>query len=62
VVCHGKEATGHIGPRLAGNAILADDQAFRKTVHEGRHMMPPLKDALTEEHIADILAWLRTLR
>lgn len=61
VVCHGKEATGHIGPRLAGNAILANDQVFRKTVHEGRHMMPPLKDALTEQQIADILAWLRTL-
>jgi len=61
VVCHGNGATGHIGPRLAGNAILANDQAFRKTVHEGRHMMPPLKDALTEEHIADILAWLRSL-
>lgn len=61
VVCHGKDATGHIGPRLAGNAILANDQIFRKTVHQGRHMMPPLKDALTEEQIADILAWLRTL-
>ncbi len=61
VVCHGNGATGHIGPRLAGNAILANDQAFRKTVHEGRHMMPPLKDALTEEQIADILAWLRSL-
>lgn len=61
VVCHGKDATGHIGPRLAGNAILANDQAFRKTVHEGQHMMPHLKDALTEEQITDILAWLRTL-
>ncbi|SLM47259.1 protein of unknown function [Nitrospira japonica] len=61
VVCHGKDAGGNIGPRLAGNAILANGQAFRKTVQEGRHMMPPLKDALTDEQIADILAWLKSL-
>ncbi len=61
VVCHGNDAAGNIGPKLAGNAMLANDQTFRKTVHEGRHMMPPLKDALTEEQLADILAWLRTL-
>ena len=62
VVCHGQRATGGIGPRLAGNPVLSNEQAFWKIVHEGRHMMPPLKGALTEQQIADIQAWLKTLR
>ncbi|MBU6433729.1 MAG: c-type cytochrome [Nitrospirae bacterium] len=62
VVCHGQRATGGIGPRLAGNSVLSTEQAFWKIVSEGRHVMPPLKDALTEQQMADIQAWLKTLR
>lgn len=62
VVCHGQRATGGIGPRLVGNAILSNEQAFRRIMAEGRHMMPPLKDAVTEQQLADIRAWLKTLR
>ncbi|HSC55818.1 MAG TPA: cytochrome c [Nitrospira sp.] len=62
VVCHGPQATGGVGPRLAGNPVLSNDQAFWKVVYEGRHMMPPLKDAVTEQQMADIRAWLKTLR
>jgi mono/diheme cytochrome c family protein len=62
VVCHGPSAIGGIGPRLAGNPVLSNDQAFWKVVHEGRHVMPPLKDAVTEQQMADIQAWLKTLR
>lgn|GEM_PF-1472939 len=62
VVCHGPQGTGGIGPRLAGNPVLSNEQAFWKTVYEGRHVMPPLKDALTEQQMADIQAWLKTLR
>ena len=62
VVCHGPRATGGIGPRLAGNPVLSNEQAFWKTVSEGRHVMPPLKGALTEQQMADIQAWLKTLR
>jgi mono/diheme cytochrome c family protein len=61
VVCHGPQATGGIGPRLAGNPVLSNDQAFWKTVYDGRHVMPPLKGALTEQQMADIQAWLKTL-
>ena len=61
VVCHGARATGGIGPRLAGNPVLSNEQVFQKTVSDGRHMMPPLKDALTKQQIADIRAWLKTL-
>jgi mono/diheme cytochrome c family protein len=61
IVCHGEEAMGRIGPRLAGNPILANEPAFRKVLHEGRHVMPPLKGMLSEQQLTDIRAWLRTL-
>lgn len=62
VVCHGPGATGGIGPRLAGNPILSDPQAFDKVLAEGRHMMPPLKDLLTGQQLTAIHAWLKTLQ
>ena len=62
VVCHGQRGSGGIGPRLAGNPVLSNDQVFWKVVYEGRHVMPPLKDAVTEQQMADIKAWLQTLR
>lgn len=62
VVCHGPQGTGGIGPRLAGNPVLSNDQAFWKVVHGGRHVMPPLKDVVTDQQLAEIRAWLRTLR
>ena len=61
VVCHGPQATGGVGPRLAGNPVLSNDQAFWKIVHEGRHVMPPLKDAISDQQMADIRTWLKTL-
>ena len=61
VVCHGPRATGGIGPRLAGNPVLLNDQAFKKIMKEGRHMMPPLTDVVTEQQIAGIRTWLKTL-
>ena len=62
VVCHGEGAKGNIGPRLAGNPILSNDKAFWDTVEQGRHAMPPLKGTVTTQQIADILAWLKSLR
>ena len=62
IVCHGEEAMGRIGPRLAGNPILANEPAFRKILHEGRHVMPPLKGVLTDQQLAEIRTWLKTLR
>ena len=61
VVCHGSRAEGGVGPKLAGNPVLSNDQAFWKIVHEGRHVMPPLKGVVTDQQLADIRAWLRTL-
>jgi mono/diheme cytochrome c family protein len=62
IVCHGLRATGSIGPRLAGNPVLSNEQAFWKIVYEGRHVMPPLKGAVTDQQMADIQDWLKTLR
>jgi len=62
VVCHGPRAAGGIGPRLAGNPVLLNEPAFWKVVYEGRHMMPPLKGTVTDQQVADIQAWLKTLR
>ena len=62
VVCHGPQAKGGIGPRLANNPVLLNDQAFWKIVYEGKHVMPPLKGTVSEQQMADILAWLQTLR
>ncbi len=62
IVCHGQQAAGGIGPRLAGNPVLSNEPAFWKVVYEGRHVMPPLKDAVSEQQMADIQAWLKTLR
>lgn len=62
IVCHNPGAAGGIGPRLAGNSVLSNEQAFWKVVYEGRHVMPPLKGAITEQQMADIQAWLKTLK
>jgi mono/diheme cytochrome c family protein len=61
VVCHGPRASGGIGPRLAGNPVLSNEQTFWKTVYDGRHVMPPLKGTLTDQQMADIQAWLKAL-
>ena len=61
-VCHGPRATGGIGPRLAGNPVLSKEKTFWTVVYEGQHVMPPLKGAVTEQQMADIRAWLLTLR
>lgn len=62
IVCHGPRATGGIGPRLAGNPVLSKEKTFWTVVYEGQHVMPPLKGAVTEQQMADIRAWLLTLR
>jgi hypothetical protein len=58
--CFRDEGRGN-GAMSVQKLLICYGQAFWKTVLEGRHMMPPLKDALTEQQIADIQAWLKTL-
>jgi cytochrome c oxidase subunit II len=40
--CHGMEGRGDIGPRLAGNQLIADATAVERVVREGRRKMPPV--------------------
>jgi mono/diheme cytochrome c family protein len=62
IVCHGPRATGDIGPRLAGNPVLSNEKTFWTVVYEGQHAMPPLNGVITRQQMADIRAWLLTLR
>jgi cytochrome c oxidase cbb3-type subunit 3 len=58
--CHGVEAVGGMGPKLAKNPILKHDDLFWETVLHGRGAMPAWGSALSHQDIADIHAWLVT--
>jgi cytochrome c oxidase cbb3-type subunit 3 len=60
--CHGAGATGGVGPKLAGNAILGDDERFLETVLHGRGAMPAWESVLSMQDIADVRAWLQAAR
>ena len=60
--CHGSGAAGGVGPMLAGNPILGDEDRFWETVLHGRGAMPAWESALSAQDIADIRAWLQTIR
>lgn len=60
--CHGAGATGGVGPRLAGNPILGDEHRFWDTVLHGRGAMPAWESALGAQDIADVRAWLQTIK
>ncbi len=60
--CHGSGAAGGVGPRLAGNPILGDENRFWETVLYGRGAMPAWETALSAQEIADVRAWLEAVR
>ena len=60
--CHGPAAAGGMGPRLAAMPILGDETRFWETVIRGRGPMPAWGGTLAAQEIADIHAWLRSLR
>ncbi|MDE3243026.1 MAG: c-type cytochrome [Nitrospirota bacterium] len=62
LACHGEAGSGGVGPKLAHNPILAQADRFRTTVSQGRGAMPPWGAVLRPQEIADIHAWLNTLR
>ncbi|GKS60143.1 hypothetical protein YTPLAS18_36700 [Nitrospira sp.] len=59
--CHGLKAIGGVGPKLAQNPILNEDDRFWDTVLHGRGAMPPWGAVLKPQEIADIHAWLQSL-
>ena len=62
LACHGPGARGLVGPRLAMNPILLEHEQFWDTVLDGRGAIPPWREALNPQEIADIHAWLKTLQ
>lgn len=60
--CHGEAASGGMGPKLAGNAILSNDASFRQTVMQGRGAMPAWGPILKPQEIEDVHTWLKSLR
>ena len=61
--CHGGDGSGGIGPRLAGRVVAAypDPQAQIAVVTDGRGGMPGFGGRLSEEEIAAIVDYTRTV-
>jgi mono/diheme cytochrome c family protein/plastocyanin len=61
--CHAPFARGEYGPKLAGNPILHQPERFWTTVLNGRGAnMPAWRDVLSPQQIADVHAWIKTVR
>jgi len=56
--CHGVEAEGDVGPRLAGNPIVVQRDTVEQVVREGRALMPAVGDGWNEEQMEALLDYL----
>jgi mono/diheme cytochrome c family protein len=62
--CHGGDGSGGIGPRLAGGRVVArypDPADQIAVVTNGRGGMPAWGDKLTDEQIAAVVEYTRTV-
>ena len=58
--CHGPAGLGtERAPSLRDVKKHKDDEAIRHQIHDGGGMMPPFGEALTDEEIANLSAFLR---
>ena len=57
--CHGAEGEGGYGPRIAGSALVQDDQALATLLHNGGIKMPPVGKDWTDEEIAAITTYVK---
>ncbi len=58
--CHGAQAEGNIGPRLAGTVLEFDEVLFR--VRTGKAPMPAFSEQeVSDQELQDIYAWLKSL-
>jgi mono/diheme cytochrome c family protein len=58
--CHGANAEGGQGPRLAGTNLSLD--RIVQTVRSGREEMPKFSaDQISDKDLANIYAWLKSL-
>lgn len=60
--CHGALGKGEYGPALQQNPILQNNDMFWTTILKGRGNMPAWEDRLTSQQIADVQAYLKTLK
>jgi cytochrome c oxidase subunit 2 len=56
--CHGLGGEGDIGPRLAGNQLLADPAAVEQVVRNGRNQMPPVGKDWEDRQMEALTAYL----
>jgi mono/diheme cytochrome c family protein len=59
-VCHGGLGGGGLGPRLAGDPILAIGQFVVAQIILGRGEMPAFGDKLNDDQIAAVAQYIRT--
>ncbi len=57
--CHGLQGEGDIGPRLAGNGLLADADAVEQVVRNGRGQMPPVGKDWSDRQMDALTAYLK---
>jgi cytochrome c551 len=57
--CHGVDGTGGSGPNIIGEAG-EDDAEWVEIILGGEDTMPAFVDVLTDQEIADVLAWLKS--
>jgi mono/diheme cytochrome c family protein len=63
-VCHGGDGSGGIGPRLAGGRVVTvypDPADQIAVVTNGRDGMPAFADTLSEDEIAAVVEYTRTV-
>ena len=59
-LCHGVQAQGGSGPRLAGNARAAQQANVRSAITFGRGIMPGFGAILSDAEIEVLVSWLAT--
>jgi cytochrome c oxidase subunit II len=57
--CHGLDGAGDIGPRLAGNPILENEDALEAIVRGGRNAMPPVGKDWDERQLDALTDYLK---
>jgi cytochrome c oxidase subunit 2 len=56
--CHGPNAEGGIGPRVAGSPTLTDPEALALLVRNGKRTMPAVGSGWTDEQVAVLADYL----
>jgi cytochrome c oxidase subunit 2 len=58
--CHGAQAQGFIGPKLAGNSIAVDPKQLAPILHNGRRRMPAVGNDWSQQQVDAIVAYLKS--